>query len=188
MFRCARSAAGRPAALATAAERAESADDSLIETSAAAAITTPTQIPAATSEAPDLRNRLKIFCMWWDAKPPAGRRFPRSAARTFGVTTAYPRSARAVRSRAGAVLVLLSDDIELLLVALGLVELGELLLMLPVESRPIPEPVVFAALPLGAGCVFVLGPAVSFAPAGLVLLAVSLMFPELVEGLVLVWA
>ena len=85
-------------------------------------------------------------------------------------------------------MVLLSDDIELLLVALGLVELGELLLMLPVESRPIPEPVVFAALPLGAVCVFVLGPAVSFAPAGLVLLAVSLMFPELVEGLVLVWA
>jgi hypothetical protein len=92
-----------------------------------------------------------------------------------------------VRSRAGAVLVLLSDDIVLLL-ALGLAELGELLLMLPDESRPIPEPVVFAALPLGAVWVFVLGPAVSFAPAGLVLLAVSLILPELVEGLVLVWA
>ena len=57
------------------------------------------------------------------------------------------------------------------------------------ESRLMPEPVVFAALPLGAVCVFVLGPAVSFAPAGLVLLAVSLTLPELVlEGLVLVWA
>jgi hypothetical protein len=60
--------------------------------------------------------------------------------------------------------------------------------MLPDESRPIPDPVEFAALPLGAVCVFVLGPAVSFAPAGLVLFAVSLMLPEFVEGLVPVCA
>jgi len=50
------------------------------------------------------------------------------------------------------------------------------------------EPVLFAPLPLGAVCVFVLGPGVSFAPAGLVPLPVSLMAPELVLGLVLVCA
>jgi hypothetical protein len=48
--------------------------------------------------------------------------------------------------------------------------------------------VVFAPLPLGAVIVFVLGPGVSFAPAGLVPLPVSLMAPELVLGLVLVCA
>jgi hypothetical protein len=50
------------------------------------------------------------------------------------------------------------------------------------------EPVVFAPLPLGAVWVLVLGPGVSFAPAGLVALPVSLMAPELVLGLVLVCA
>jgi len=56
----------------------------------------------------------------------------------------------------------------------------------PAALRFMVEPVLFAPLPLGAVCVFVLGPGVSFAPAGLVPLPVSLMAPELVLGLVLV--
>ena len=58
----------------------------------------------------------------------------------------------------------------------------------PAALRFMVEPVLFAPLPLGAVCVLVLGPAVSFAPAGLVLLAVSLIAPELVLVLVLVCA
>jgi hypothetical protein len=58
----------------------------------------------------------------------------------------------------------------------------------PAALRSMVEPVVFAPLPLGAVCVLVLGPGVSFAPAGLVALPVSLMAPELVLGLVLVCA
>jgi hypothetical protein len=50
------------------------------------------------------------------------------------------------------------------------------------------ETLLFGLLPLGADCVSVDGPGVSLVPAGLVLLPVSLILPELVLGLVLVCA
>ena len=120
--------------------------------------------------------------------------------------SAYPRSARAVRSRVplDEPVVLLSEDIPLEPVVRVLLERGvsdmpevepvvllfiepELLVVEPVVPRFI-EPLEFVPLPLGAVCVLVLGPAVSFAPAGFVLLPVSLMAPEPEDGLVLVCA
>ena len=146
---------------------------------------------------------------------------------------AYPRSARAVRSRVVPLLPLLLVSVDMLLderelrvlvvslfmvpdlpvvpddvlgdVLLGElllmlpeVELGELLLMLPEVPLEV-EPVVvlddplladgeLGVLPLGAVCVFVVGPGVSLADGGFVFLPVSLTAPELVEGLVLVCA
>ena len=77
-----------------------------------------------------------------------------------------------------------------MVLALGLVVVDALSRVVvedePAALRFMVEPVLFAPLPLGAVCVFVLGPGVSFAPAGLVPLPVSLMAPELVLGLVLV--
>ena len=86
-----------------------------------------------------------------------------------------------------------------LLLMLPEVELGELLLMLPEDVPLEVEPVVvldeplradgvLGVLPLGALCVFVLGPGVSLADGGFVFLPVSLMAPEVEEGLVLVCA
>ena len=74
----------------------------------------------------------------------------------------------------------------MVVLALGLALLLGVAVEEPAALRFMVEPVVFAPLPLGAVCVFVLGPGVSFAPAGLVPLPVSLMAPELVLGLVLV--
>ena len=60
--------------------------------------------------------------------------------------------------------------------------LPEPVVPMPVLDEPVvlPVPLLFGALPLGAVCVFVLGPGVSFAEAGLLLLPVSpILLPDM---------